>query len=225
MRRIAKLERPLLVIGLLLLGIYVGARIHGYILSQAEVERFKAQQLLAKELADGTVAVGKEPDFSLWSAKRIRGYQESLASGFSPAMALLRIPKIRLEVPVLSGTNDLDLNRAVGHITGTPMPGEDGNIGIAGHRDGFFRGLKDVTTGDTIELATEKETRTYVIDRIVIVDPTDVSVLARRPHPTVTLVTCYPFYFVGSAPQRYIVQATLTNSVANNLHASSHASF
>jgi len=225
MRWIAKLERPLLVIGLLLLGIYVGARIHGYVLSQAEIERFKHQQLLVKELADGTVAVSKEPDFSLWSVKRIRGYEESLASHFSPAMALLCVPKIHLEVPVLDGTNELDLNRAVGHITGTSMPGEDGNIGIAGHRDGFFRGLKDVTTGDTIELATANETRTYVIDRIVIVDPNDVSVLARRSRPSLTLVTCYPFYFAGSAPQRYIIQATLTNSTANNLRASSHASF
>ena len=93
-------------------------------------------------------------------------------------------------------------------------PGEIGNVGIAGHRDGFFRGLKDVAIGDTLELVTEKRINTYVIDRIVIVEPSDVSVLGARPNPSVTLVTCYPFYYVGSAPHRYIVQASLTRSAA-----------
>src|SRR5262249_24347609 len=137
----------LLAMGLLLVGIYVVARIHGFILSRAEVLRFKSQQLLATGLKNETSS-SESPDFSLWSAKRIQGYQESLASHFAPATALLSIPKIHLEVPILEGTDDLSLNRAVGHIVGTPKPGEEGNIGIAGHRDGFFRGLKDVVIGD-----------------------------------------------------------------------------
>jgi sortase A len=90
---------------------------------------------------------------------------------------------------------------------------------IAGHRDGFFRGLKDVGPGDRIELAEEGKTETFVIDNIVIVDPKDVSILARRERPSLTLVTCYPFYFIGSAPQRYIVQASLTSSDLRNLQA------
>src|SRR5262249_36226437 len=151
-----------------------------------------------------------------WSAKRIQGYEESLASHFPPAMALLRIPKINLEVPLIEGTDDLTLNRAVGHIAGTARPGDDGNIGIAGHREGFFRALKDVVAGDAIEIVTQKETSRYVIDEISIVSPSDISVLAPRTRPSVTLVTCYPFYFVGSAPQRYIVQASLTVSPAKN---------
>src|SRR5215469_851377 len=89
---------------------------------------------------------------------------------------------------------------------------EEGNIGISGHRDGFFRGLKDIREGDGIELVTATGTDTYTIDHIVIVKPTDVSVLAPRPRPSITLVTCYPFYFVGSAPQRYIVQASMNPS-------------
>ena len=217
------LERLLITFGALMLFIYALARVHGFVLSRMEIERFKSHQLLAQEL-NGTPASGSS-DFSLWSAKRIRAYQESLASHFQPAVALLRIPRIHLEFPVLEGTDDLTLNRAVGHIVGTTPPGESGNIGIAGHRDGFFRELKDVVTGDKIEIQTPKETTTYVIDQITIVNPNDVSVLAPRPRSSVTLVTCYPFYFIGSAPQRYIVQAALLESTAKSMRKSDDAEF
>ncbi|QNI30896.1 class D sortase [Alloacidobacterium dinghuense] len=218
------LERLLITFGALILFIYALARIHGFVLSRMEIEKFKSQQLLAQEL-NGGASANKSPDFSLWSEKRIRAYQESLASHFQPAVALLRIPRIHLEVPVLEGTDDLTLNRAVGHIAGTTAPGENGNIGIAGHRDGFFRELKDVVTGDKIEILTQKETTTYVIDQITIVNPTDVSVLAPRSRSSVTLVTCYPFYFIGSAPQRYIVQASLLGPDAEAQPRSEDAEF
>jgi len=217
------LEWLLLVVGALLIGAYVGARVHRSVLSHAEVERFKDQVLVAKELGAGTEITGKKPDFSHWSAKRVQGYQESLAAHFAPALALLRIPKINLEVPVLEGTDDLSLNRAVGHIAGTAKPGENGNVGIAGHRDGFFRGLKDVSTGDTIEVVTPEGVNRYVIDEITVVDPADVSVLAPRADPSITLVTCYPFYFIGSAPQRYIVRASLVGSNAKRLEVSNNS--
>ena len=122
-------------------------------------------------------------------------------------LVVLRIARIHLVVPVLEGTSDVTLNRGVGHIEETAMPGTGGNSGIAGHRDGFFRGLKDVGLGDTIELETLQEKQIYRIDRAWIVDPEDVSVLDPTPEQSITLVTCYPFYFVGSAPQRYIVRA------------------
>jgi sortase A len=181
--------------------------------------------LVGRELEVGAQAAEKKPDFSLWSEKRIQEYQESLAAHFSPALALLRIPKIDLEVPILEGTDDLSLNRAVGHIAGTPRPGENGNVGIAGHRDGFFRGLKDVSTGDTIEIVTPDSVNRYVIDDITVVNPTDVSVLAARAQPSVTLVTCYPFYFIGSAPQRYIVRASLADSGAKKMEVSVNPKF
>ena len=196
-----------------MLGAYASARIYGGVLSRAEVQRFMTLQARSPEGAARLGMRTQSPDFSLWAEKRIKQYQESLAASFSPAVAVLRIPKIHLEVPVLQGTDDLTLNRAVGLIAGTALPGEDGNLGIAGHRDGFFRGLKDLRIGDPIELVTQTKTNTYIIDRIVIVDPSDVSVLARRPRTSVTLVTCHPFYFVGSAPQRYIVQASLLTAV------------
>ncbi len=214
-----KLEHWLLILGVLILGFYVGARIHGVVFSQAEVQKLESQRSSVSRQLPEMVAVPQTPDFSLWSGNRIHDYQESLASYFSPAIAVLRIPRIHLEVPVLEGTDDLTLNRGVGLIQGTSWPGEDGNIGIAGHRDGFFRKLKDIHEGDALEVATQTETRTYVIDRIVIVAPTDVSVLAARPHPSVTLVTCYPFYFVGSAPKRYVVQASSMGRDNSNLHA------
>lgn len=226
MKRWAKaFEWVLLIAGLLMVGIYVGARIHRSVLSRVEVERFKDRLLVSKELDASPEVAGKEPDFSLWSAKRIKGYQESLAAHFAPALALLRIPKIDLEVPVLEGTDDLSLNRAVGHIAGTPKPGERGNVGIAGHRDGFFRGLKDVSTGDTIEIVTLDYVDTYVIDEITVVDPLNVSVLAPSAQPSVTLVTCYPFYFIGSAPQRYIVRASLVSQGPQKMDVSTSKKF
>jgi sortase A len=119
----------------------------------------------------------------------------------------------------MEGTDDLILNRGVGHVIGTSNPGEVGNVAIAGHRDGFFRGLKDIVIGDKIELITLQRTDTYIIDRITIVERTDLSVLQPRPQSSLTLITCYPFYFIGSAPQRYIVQASSAASAAASVQA------
>ena len=213
MRGVGKLGRFLLISGFLILGIYLGARVHATFSSRRlESRPPESGQPVAQEHAAGLSFVFQEPDFSLWSPQRIKHYQQSLAAQLGPPVALLRIPKIRLEVPVLEGTDELTMDRAVGLIVGTARPGEDGNIGISGHRDGFFRGLKDIREGDGIELVTATGTDTYTIDHIVIVKPADVSVLAPRPRPSITLVTCYPFYFVGSAPQRYIVQASMNPS-------------
>jgi sortase A len=152
----------------------------------------------------------RAPDFTLWSPKRIKAWQDSLSQTAPSPLGVLRIERFGLEVPVLEGSDDWTLNRAVGHIDDTALPGTDGNIGIAGHRDGFFRGLKDIQAGDALALETLDGTSLYRIDRTWIVDPEDVSVLDPTPEPAVTLVTCYPFYFVGSAPQRFIVRAIRT---------------
>ncbi len=149
-----------------------------------------------------------EPDFRLWAAKRVAAYRDSLARHLAPPLAILRIPKLRLEVPVFDGTDELLLNRGVGRIAGTARVGENGNLGIAGHRDGFFRRLKDISVGDLVTLSSASATTTYAVDKIQIVTPQDVSVLAPRPASSVTLVTCYPFYFSGDAPQRFIVHCS-----------------
>jgi sortase A len=130
-------------------------------------------------------------------------------------LAVLRIPKLHLEVPVFDGTDDLTLNIGAGRIIGTARLGQIGNIGIAGHRDGFFRGLKDIGPGDTMELELPDRTEHYAVSTIEITDPDDVSVLRPTPNASLTLVTCYPFYFVGSAPQRYIVHASVSESKPN----------
>jgi sortase A len=220
MKILGKIERLFLILGLLLGVVFGTVLAYRAISSRAELRRFQNLQrehsVATKTSADPASVFGV--DFSLWSPNRITAYQQSLQQYFPAPLAVLRISKVHLEVPVLEGTDDLALNRGVGHITGTVRPGENGNIGIAGHRDGFFRALKDVGPGDVIELATPERTDTYLVDQVLLVSPEDVSVLARRSVSSITLVTCYPFYYVGSAPERYIVQASATNlpSLASN---------
>jgi len=148
-------------------------------------------------------------DFELWSDKRIAAYKETLTQRFDPPVALLEISKIHLEVPVFNGTDEAILNRGVGRIIGTAHPGGRGNIGIAGHRDGFFRALKDIAIGDAVVLVTTEGKRRYRVNNITIVAPDNVEILRDKSVPTLTLVTCYPFYFHGDAPQRYILQCSL----------------
>lgn len=210
-------ERILVGAGFVLLAVFAAAKTHQAVLSRTAVwsfERALASTRSAAAIGEVELSGRPEPsdpahacDTSLWSAQRIRSYRESLAAQLDPPLAVLRIPKISLEVPVLHGTDELSLNRGVGHIQGTPLPGSSGNIGIAGHRDGFFRGLKDLAVGDHVELVTLAGRETYAVESIRIVPPEEVSVLDQTGHTAVTLVTCYPFYFVGHAPLRFIVRA------------------
>ena len=208
--------------GLLLLAIYAGLRARQSVSAAGEVRafrEFKAERTEKSDKADRTEAAGTaatastrlltwgNPDQSLWSPERKRGWQESWVAEKPAALAVLRIPRIGLEVPVLEGTDDATLDRGAGHIADTPEPGAAGNVGIAGHRDGFFRVLKDVVAGDPIDLETLGGTRRYVVENVVIVSPADVWVLDPSPADRLTLVTCFPFYYAGSAPQRYIVRA------------------
>ncbi len=198
--------------GITLLGTCVLALIHGSVSSHLALRAFDEAQAAGStfEESDTTRLQGNEDtNFSLWSEKRIRVYKQNLCQEKRLPRAVLSIQALRLRVPVFDGTDDLVLNCGVGWITGTAKPGEAGNIGIAGHRDGFFRGLKDIAPGDAIELRTQKEQATYLVDQIEIVSPRSVEVLRPRGLPSLTLVTCYPFYFVGHAPQRFIVHATL----------------
>ena len=121
----------------------------------------------------------------------------------------LHIPSIDLSVVVLNGTDEWVLNQAVGRIEGTALPGQDGNIGIAGHRDRQFRVLRKIRQGDEITLTTTQGTYRYKVADTEIVNPSDTSVLNRSAQPCLTLVTCYPFYYVGHAPKRFVVKANL----------------
>jgi sortase A len=117
------------------------------------------------------------------------------------------IPRLGLSVAVLQGTRSRELRLGAGHIAGTPLPGDPGNSGIAGHRDTFFRALKDVQQKDEIKLETTTGLFRYEVDWAKVVAPDDVSVLAPSSESALTLVTCYPFYFVGPAPNRFVVRA------------------
>jgi LPXTG-site transpeptidase (sortase) family protein len=146
-----------------------------------------------------------QPDQSLWSDSA-RAKYERLAEVETP-LALLQIERLNLNVPVYAGTHNLTLNRGAGIVEGTSLPGEHGNIAVSAHRDSFFRSLKDIDIDDDIVLVTRDGKKRYRVNYVFITDPLDLSVLEDTDVPTLTLITCYPFYFAGHAPDRFIVQA------------------
>jgi sortase A len=191
-----RLQVCCMCLGVSLLLLFAGARVLGEVSSRQQVAAFERE-----------VAV----DRSLWSPSRARAYEAGLRLDLEAPVAILRIPSLRLEVPVYARDSEQYLNRGVGIITGMHMPDEGGHVGIAGHRDGFFRALKTISHGDRIELRTRSELRVYRVSSIRVVSQTDRHVLADTVAPSVTLVTCYPFYFVGSAPDRFIVHGERLN--------------
>lgn len=128
-------------------------------------------------------------------------------------LARLQAPSLKLSTVVLEGTDDRTLARGAGHIEDTPLPGQPGNIGIAGHRDTIFRALRRAKVGDEFDLTTAHGRYRYRVTKTFIVKPEDVYVLDPTPTPSLTLVTCWPFEFIGHAPKRFIVQAQLLEGV------------
>ena len=150
------------------------------------------------------------PNQDLWSQGRKDDFYKLQRNGINmKPLASLEIPSIDLRVAVFDGTSDEVLNIGTGRVTGTANVGELGNLAIAGHRDSFFRGLKDIEIGSTINVNNQLVNNTYKVSEILIVDPSDTFVLLPTEEQSLTLITCYPFYFVGSAPERFIVKATL----------------
>jgi sortase A len=210
------IERICLTCGLGLLAIVGVLRLERSIASQSALKAFSdlnSSALSSDSSASPThpETVDDLPDSAMQrpADDAVAPHKEDVVRRSEVPLAVLEIPKIHLEVPVFNGTDAVTLNHAVGRIVGTARLGESGNIGIAGHRDTFFRGLKDLQKGDELELNTRKGTETYIVDEIQIVTPQDIRVLGPRARPSLTLVTCYPFYFVGNAPKRYIVMASL----------------
>lgn len=126
----------------------------------------------------------------------------------------LDAPSVKMSTALLEGSDDATLSRGAGHIEDTPLPGQIGNMGIAGHRDTVFRPLRHIQVGDALMLTTPEKVYRYKISRTLIVDPNDVYVLDPTDQPTLTLVTCYPFEYVGHAPRRFIVQAQMVGEGA-----------
>jgi sortase A len=218
-------SRLLIAAGAVLLVFYAVATIHSLVMSRLALRQFSEEQHTKKAELPLQPSIPPKPaappikkrsvDFSLWSSQRVAAFKKAFARQTAPPEAVLEIPRIGLEAPVFDGTDDLTLNRGVGRIIGTARLDQEGNLGIAGHRDGFFRGLKDVVVGDSIQLKTSAGTETYRVDQIRIVKPNDVQVLKDRAVPTLTLVTCYPFYYIGNAPLRYIVRASVAGRSAS----------
>lgn len=201
-------ERLLWITGVILLGIYGSHIVASEAGRSNDLESFKAslqESPTRFELpADRTT---DEPEQSLWSPGRIAAFEESLTQQTSEVLGILEIPRLNLEVPLYDGASDLHMDRGAARIDGTAMPGQPGNLGVAGHRDGYFRVLKDIELGDEITIITADGPQAYVVLELKIVEPTAVEVLYPTVHQSVTLVTCYPFYFVGHAPERFIVRA------------------
>jgi sortase A len=159
-------------------------------------------------------------DARLYQAEQARRFERelketNLARAESPAIAVsegsplgrIEISAVGLTVMVLEGTDEGTLRRAVGHIRGTPLPGQRGNVALAGHRDTFFRGLRKIRVNDEITLTTLSGSYRYRVDSTKVVKPEETEVLEDYGDDILTLVTCYPFNFVGLAPNRFIVRA------------------
>jgi sortase A len=188
------LERLLLVFGIVCLGYY------GFVSAETALyQAWEARELDA--ILEGVAQPGVAP--------------ASAASATRPApargdtVARIEIPRLGVSAVVRAGVDARTLRLAVGHIPGTALPGDHGNVGLAAHRDTFFRRLADIRSGDRVQLVTPGGTFVYRVDGTTVVDPSDVWVLDPTEHPALTLVTCYPFTYIGAAPQRYIVRATL----------------
>jgi sortase A len=231
------LERLLWISGAVLLSIFIGHLTLGELQRAHAVAAFKSQQTMASNgtvattpgpatpttnasatastPVDPTVeAAGFDgsaapPDQSLWSSGRIASYAASLKADTSEVIGLFSIPRLDLEVPLYDKASDLHMDRGIARIEGTSQPGAAGNMGIAGHRDGYFRVLKDIKFGDELIVTSVNGPQTYLVEQLMIVDPSSVEVLDQTEETAITLVTCYPFYFVGHAPERFIVRAVL----------------
>jgi sortase A len=193
------LERGLLAVGVALAAwcaaVLAEARFHNAVPIPVAYEQLKVTQTLILPGDAGTKKSASAP-----SAGMLLGRLEA--------------PSVKMSTVVLEGSDDKTLSRGAGHIEDTPFPGQAGNVGIAGHRDTVFRPLRHIQVGDPLDLTTADRQYHYRISKTLIVGPDDVYVLDPTKIPTLTLVTCYPFEFVGHAPRRFIVQAQLLKEEA-----------
>jgi sortase A len=150
---------------------------------------------------------GRELDRALDTLPPAPGTPRTLKYEQGSAIGRLDIPRLGFSVVVLEGSDNATLRLGVGRLRNSALPSEQGNVVLAGHRDTFFRSLREIAPGDQISLRTPEGTFAYTVDWTKVVNPTDTSVLQPTKSAALTLVTCYPFYYVGSAPERFIVRA------------------
>lgn len=216
------IERILLLAGILCLGIYAWAWFDARSYEQ-EQDRLLEQAIAAgpPPPVRGTHAAAETDSFESLrnSANDANDANDTDIANKKPApppvevkdgelIGRIQVQRLGVSAILMEGVGKKTLRRGAGHIPDTAMPSEEaGNVGIAAHRDSFFRGLKDIQEDDTVELTTLAGTFRYKVEWTKIVKPDDVSVLAPTDEAALTLVTCYPFYYVGSAPDRFIVRA------------------
>ncbi|HEY4930134.1 MAG TPA: class D sortase [Terriglobales bacterium] len=192
-----------LVLGVALLG-YVGYTFLDAELFQA-YENWRLNQAVEKSSTPSAVAQPQVLPASL--SPRDEGRRTTVAPG--SVLGRIEISRIGISVIIVEGIGRRSLQRAVGHIPGTAFPGEQGNVAISAHRDTFFRPLKDIRKDDEITLTTANGSYRYRVDSMKVVAEEDTEVLNDSGASVLTLVTCYPFYYVGPAPKRFVVRARL----------------
>jgi len=198
--RLRWLERALLLVGILCLGIWAWSWL------DSTYFQYRENQILDEALkAPPKTTAAAETD-SLGSFKPQPAAMPPKPLEDGSLIGRIEIPRVGVSAVVLEGVDTKALRRGVGHIPETARPGT-GNVGLAAHRDSFFRGLKDIRKNDIIRLQTLEGTFQYRVEWTEIVKPEDTKVLADNGTSELTLVTCYPFYYVGSAPKRFIVRA------------------
>ena len=197
LRRILRwTQRVLLAVVVALLGYC------GFVLGDAWFFQKRESRNLERPVQDERAASEGIPQTASPAAPK-----DSPAAATDGLIGRIEIPRLDLSVVVAEGVDKTTLRRAVGHIPGTGLPGQPGNVGIAGHRDTFFRPLRNIRRDDVITLTTPRGEYRYRVVSTRVVSPDTVSVLDPSGDEILTLVTCYPFYFVGSAPNRFIVRA------------------
>ena len=206
MRASRWIENLLLVVGLAALDVWIWSHALPAIYENWQDREFE------RDVAGSTLAIGPKD----------RQPEPAPAPGTGVVVGRLSIPRLRLHSIVREGDGEATLTLALGHIPHTAMPGQAGNVGVAGHRDTIFRSLRSIRKGDLIVIETLGGNYTYRVDGIEIVKPDDVSVLNSGRARELTLVTCYPFQYAGSAPDRFIVRArqvTARAATSNQLHS------
>jgi sortase A len=206
-RTLSWIERTLYAAAVLLLGgwsaVTLDARLYGYF------EEQRLARLIDAEQADPAPPTPVPPTRRFIPAEPAPSPEPTPPAPRTDLVGRIEIPRLNLRAIIAEGIDSRTLRRAVGHLPGTPMPGEEGNVVLAGHRDTFFRALKDIRAEDVVRITTPRGRFEYLVEATAVVEPTRTDVLDPTSEPSVTLVTCYPFYLVGEAPDRFVVRARL----------------
>jgi sortase A len=206
--RLRWLQRGLLALGILLLGLWYKSDLESRVFQSVESNKLEAALRQAESGRSENTA--SNAAFIGPSASRTLALQPAPGA----ALGRIEIPRLRITAIIAEGADVKTLRHAVGHIRSTALPGGPGNCGLAGHRDTFLRGLGRVRANDVIRIVTPERRYTYEVESCEVVEPRRVDVLDSTATRSLTLVTCYPFVFVGHAPKRFVVHARQINAVA-----------